>query len=284
MVERPVFARADAVVIAVILAAATVLASVIAYAAFRTSAPAASASTPSTSTPTPAPPSPTPATSFPATATIDIPHADRFDPFVVEVAAGATVTWRNLDTDAHTVAAMPTDPAEFRLVVQPGGAQDLSFPEAGVYGYYCDVHSVYDETTGLVKADKGADAYPVSMYGIILVVGPGLPIAGGRDKVVVPGADRFAPLATVVHAGTTVAWTNIDTDPHSVNAPPGAPAPLSLVVQPGKTAELTFDTPGTYTYFCAIHAAWNAQLQRAQALPGTSEYPAAMEGVVFVLP
>jgi plastocyanin len=194
------------------------------------------------------------------------------------------VTWTNQDTDAHTVAAMPTDPTEFRLAVPSGGSVTYTFMEAGIYGYYCDVHSVYDQVTGLVKANKGTDAYPISMYGVILVVGPGLQVAGGRDKVVVPGADRFAPLATVVHAGTVVAWTNIDTDAHSVNAPPGASTGLSVTVEPAKTAEFKFETPGTYTYYCAIHATWNASLQRVQALQGTSEYPAAMEGVVFVLP
>ena len=282
---RPVFTRLDGYVMAATLAIAIVLASVVSYAAFRAPTPNVALSAASaTPTPSATAAASAPASSYPATATVTIPQADRFVPFVLEVGVGATVTWSNQDTDAHTVAAMPTAPTEFRLVAQPGASVSYTFTRAGIYGYYCDVHSVYDPATELVKANKGADAYPISMYGVILVVGPGLQVAGGRDKVVVPGADRFSPLAFVVHAGTTVAWTNIDTDPHSVNSPPDAATAVSLTIQPGQTSEFTYETPGTYTYYCSIHASWNATLQRVQAVHGTSEYPAAMEGVVFVLP
>jgi plastocyanin len=139
---------------------------------------------------------------LPKTASVTIPHADRFDPFIVKVATGATVTFKNEDTDGHTVVAMPTDPEDFKLLVPAGKQASYTFNQAGVYGYYCDAHSDYDASTGLIKAKKGVDAYPISMYGFILVVDDKLPISSGRTKVVVPEADRFAPLAIVVRKGT----------------------------------------------------------------------------------
>jgi plastocyanin len=273
--ERPTFRRFDAYAFAAIFGISIIVASLLLYAV---------ASKGSGSTATTASSATTSLAAYPMSATVTIPHADRFEPFVVEVNAGATVTWRNQDTDAHTVVAMPTDPVDFRLTVRSGESASFSFAQAGVYGYYCDIHSAYDSATGLVKADKGTDAYPISMYGIILVVDSSLAVAGGHDKVVVPGADRFQPLATVVHARTTVGWTNTDTDPHSIFSPPGTTQVLNLVARPGKTSDFAFQTPGVYTYYCNIHAQWNGDLHRVQALSGSSEYPAAMEGVVFVVP
>jgi len=268
--------RFDIYALASIFGFSIVLASLLVYAtAYKSPAPTVATATPS----------PTASTTYATSASVTIPHADRFEPLVLEAAAGATVTWNNQDSDAHTVVAMPTDPVDFKLTMAPGASASFTFKQAGVYGYYCDVHSMYDPATGLIKADKGADAYPVSMYGVLVVVDPSLPVWSGHAKVVVPGADRFQPLATVVRAGTTLEWTNIDTDAHSVVSPPGVSKTLNLLVQPrGQSSEFMFPTTGVYTYYCNLHAKWNADLQRAQALPGSSEYPAAMEGVIFVLP
>src|SRR5437879_427217 len=108
---------------------------------------------------------------FPTTASVTIPKADRFEPFLLEIAAGGTVTWTNHDSDAHTVVSMPTDPVDFKLLALPGKSVSETFTQPGIYGYYCDAHSNYDPATGLIKANKGADAYPISMYGIVLVAG-----------------------------------------------------------------------------------------------------------------
>jgi plastocyanin len=272
--------RFDLYALSIIVGVSLVLASLLAYATF-SKGPGSTAASVSQAQMSPGS---AVTASYPTSATVTIPHADRFEPLALEIAAGGTVTWRNHDTDGHTVVGMPTDPVDFKLAVGPGGSTSITFKEAGIYGYYCDAHSTYDRTTGLIKANKGTDAYPVSMYGVILVVDPSLPVASGGDKVVVPGADRFQPLATVVHTGTMVAWTNIDTDPHSVFSPPDVAQQLKLTVQPGGTSDYTFHSTGTYTYYCNLHATWNADLHRVQALPGSSEYPAAMEGVIFVLP
>jgi len=224
------------------------------------------------------------AAGLPSTATITIPKADRFEPFLLEIAAGGTVTFTNQDTDAHTVVSMPTDPVDFKLLVETGKSVKQTFSQPGIYGYYCDAHSDYDKTTGLIKAKKGADAYPISMYGIIVVAGDSLPLSAGKAKIVMPSADRFEPLAIVVKQGTQVSWANLDSDAHTVLTDPGESIQFKFVVPANGQASYTFDKPGMYPYFCDAHATWNGELKRVQARAGSSEFPAAMEGVVFVLP
>jgi plastocyanin len=221
---------------------------------------------------------------FPTTAAVTIPKADRFEPFLLEIAAGGTVTWTNQDSDAHTVVSMPTDPVDFKLLAMPGKSVSETFTQPGIYGYYCDAHSDYDRTTGLIKAKQGADAFPISMYGIILVVGDGTPVFTGKAKVVMPDADRFQPLAIAVKKGTQVTWTNLDTDAHTVLTDPVDSVQFKFIVPANGHASYSFDTPGMYPYYCDAHAQWNADVKRVQARQGSSEYPAAMEGVVFVLP
>jgi plastocyanin len=224
------------------------------------------------------------AAGLPSTATVTIPKADRFEPFLLEIAAGGTVTFTNKDADTHTVVSMPTDPVDFKLLVQSGTSVKQTFSQPGIYGYYCDAHSTYDRVTGLIKANKGADAYPVSMYGIILVASDSLPLSTGKAKIVMPDADRFQPLALAVKQGTQVTWTNLDSDAHTVLTDPGESVQFKFVVPANGHTSYTFDKPGMYPYFCDAHATWNSELKRVQARPGSSEYPAAMEGVVFVLP
>lgn len=220
----------------------------------------------------------------PSSATITIPKADRFEPFLLEVASGGKVTWTNQDSDAHTVVSMPTDPVDFKFVVMPGKSVSQTFSQPGIYGYFCDAHSDYDPATGLVKAKKGADAYPISMYGIVVVTGSNLPVFSGRAKVVMPSADRFDPLAIAVHQGTRVSWSNLDSDAHTVLTDPTDTVQFKFVAPARGTVSYTFDKVGMFPYYCDAHATWNADIKRVQARPGSSEYPAAMEGVVIVLP
>ena len=224
------------------------------------------------------------AAGLPSAATVTIPKADRFEPFLLEIAAGGTVTFTNQDTDTHTVVSMPTDPVDFKLLVPSGTSAKLTFSQPGIYGYYCDAHSDYDPKTGLIKAKQGSSAYPISMYGIILVAGDSLQLATGKAKIVMPSADRFEPLAIAVKQGTQVTWTNLDSDAHTVLTDPVESVQFKFVVPANGQASYTFDKAGMYPYFCDAHATWNSELKRVQARPGSSEYPAAMEGVVFVLP
>ena len=51
-------------------------------------------------------------------------------------------------------------------------------------------------------------------------------------------------------AGTTVTWTNEDDMPHTVVSLNNF---RSKVLDTDETFSFTFDTAGTYPYFCSIH-------------------------------
>jgi plastocyanin len=61
----------------------------------------------------------------------------------------------------------------------------------------------------------------------------------------------FAPKDIEVPVGTTVDWTNDDPFAHTVTADDGAFD--SGTMDAGQVFSLTFDEPGTFDYFCAVH-------------------------------
>lgn len=67
----------------------------------------------------------------------------------------------------------------------------------------------------------------------------------------------FAPGTITVTVGTEVTWLNNDVVFHTVTLDDGS---FSSVVRPNARVSRTFDTPGTYSYFCAIHPAMRAQI------------------------
>jgi amicyanin len=54
-----------------------------------------------------------------------------------------------------------------------------------------------------------------------------------------------------VRAGTTVTWTNQDSVPHSVTFKNGMKD--SGLLYQGQSFSYTFNTPGTYQYYCTVH-------------------------------
>jgi plastocyanin len=110
---------------------------------------------------------------------------------------------------------------------------------------------------------------------------PALPYEGGGVDVL-----RYTPVELNIGAGDTVTWDNNSFTPHTVTFIPGPPpadfSPFvadgvtsnysqgqflnsGLIANPalsgaigvpvvGDTFSLTFDTPGTYQYICALHA------------------------------
>ena len=64
--------------------------------------------------------------------------------------------------------------------------------------------------------------------------------------------ESYQPPALDVAVGATVRWENIDgDDDHTVTSADGAFN--SGVLPAGSAFEYTFDAPGTFPYFCAIH-------------------------------
>jgi plastocyanin len=77
---------------------------------------------------------------------------------------------------------------------------------------------------------------------------------------------RFEPATLTVARGTTVTWRNMSQIVHTVTDDPAkaaTPADAQLPsgaqpwdsgnLNPGQTYTHTFDTPGTYKYFCVPH-------------------------------
>jgi plastocyanin len=63
---------------------------------------------------------------------------DAFEPAIIQVPAGTTVTWKNTDTDAHTVTFMP-------MFANSGGMPQnaiftFPFTTTGAYTYFCQYH------------------------------------------------------------------------------------------------------------------------------------------------
>ena len=54
-----------------------------------------------------------------------------------------------------------------------------------------------------------------------------------------------------VRTGTTVTWTNQDSAPHSVTFKNGMKD--SGLLSQGQSFSYTFNTPGTYQYYCTVH-------------------------------
>jgi plastocyanin len=86
-------------------------------------------------------------------------------------------------------------------------------------------------------------------------VGPGSPTthpsASGKSVVTI---DNFAysPRQLKIEAGTRVTWVNHDDVPHTVSSSDKRFV-SSGALDTDDTYSVSFDSPGTYTYFCAVH-------------------------------
>jgi plastocyanin len=63
---------------------------------------------------------------------------DSFDPEIAMVMAGETVSWTNMDDEAHTVTA--EDGTFDSGEIEPGESFNYTFEETGTFDYYCTIH------------------------------------------------------------------------------------------------------------------------------------------------
>ena len=75
------------------------------------------------------------------------------------------------------------------------------------------------------------------------------PVTGITDLTIQNFAYR--PANIQVRVGTTVTWTNQDNVPHSVTFKNGMKD--SGLLSQGQSFSSTFNTPGTYQYYCTVH-------------------------------
>lgn len=111
--------------------------------AFALLATACGGYSPSSPTPTPTPAPVTAPTGDPATS-VTIPRGAEtlgnraFNPNPLDVAVGASVTWTNTDTVAHTSTSDTR--AWDSGSVAPGAKFSVTFQNAGTFQYHCAIH------------------------------------------------------------------------------------------------------------------------------------------------
>jgi len=72
-----------------------------------------------------------------ATTQVSMAKSYRFDPKVIEVDAGSTVTWTNDDNFTHTVKVDGQEDHK----ADRGDSVSIAFDTAGTYHYLCTLHS-----------------------------------------------------------------------------------------------------------------------------------------------
>jgi plastocyanin len=82
-----------------------------------------------------------------ATTEVQMVKSYRFDPKVIEIKAGDTVTWTNDDNFTHTVEVEGQDDHK----VGQGESVEITFDEPGTYDYVCTLHSQDMDGTVIVK-------------------------------------------------------------------------------------------------------------------------------------
>jgi plastocyanin len=80
---------------------------------------------------------------------------------------------------------------------------------------------------------------------------PGAPPPPTTTAMIGAADNRFNPPTLTVQPGTTVRWLNSGSHPHTVTDRGGKFD--SGDIAPGATYSITFQTPGTYQYYCKHH-------------------------------
>ncbi len=107
----------------------------------------------------------------------------------------------------------------------------------------------------LVLAGAGC-AQPVAPAGGDVSGSTTTPVAA--NAVTIKGY-AFTPKTLAVKKGTTVTWTSEDIAKHTVTGKNGGPA--SALLAQGESYSYTFDTVGTFEYFCEPHPYMTASVE-----------------------
>ncbi|MDF3149288.1 MULTISPECIES: plastocyanin/azurin family copper-binding protein [unclassified Streptomyces] len=108
----------------------------------------------------------------------------------------------------------------------------------------------------------------VVLVGMLLVLPVGR--ASAATYRVAMSGYAFSPTTLTITAGSTVTWTNQDTAPHDVKTTSAPAAFHSPMLNKGGSWSFTFNTPGTYAYYCTVHPNMTARIVVQAAAPKTS--------------
>lgn len=70
-------------------------------------------------------------------------QASGFEPTTLTVTAGTTVTWKNKDTEIHTVESGTPDNPDIRFTspnIKASSSWSFKFDSKGTFDYYCSIH------------------------------------------------------------------------------------------------------------------------------------------------
>ncbi len=168
-----------------------------------------------------------------------------YDPAIISVPSGTTVTWTNTDTVSHTVKSKTGD---FDSGSVSGGQRfSWTFNTAGSYDYGDTNNASMSGTvivtsTGNVAVTGTSYATPVTTVTGTATAFPTV-VTANTVKITSSGYD---PAIISVPIGTRVTWTNTDTKSHTVTSNTGDFDSGSL--GSGSTFSWTFSTSGSYDY------------------------------------
>ncbi|MDH3247434.1 MAG: cupredoxin domain-containing protein [Acidimicrobiia bacterium] len=177
-----------------------------------------------------------------AGAPVTISIGSALDPNSVTIEPGTTVTWVNNDSERHRMASR-SGPERFDTGnLDPGQSFTMTFELEGTYSYLDDRNDENSAYFGTITVQSGAPSTPPPGGG-----------GGGGGPVSIDVGDRiYLPASVTVSPGTAITWRNIDSSPHTVTDRAGSFD--SGIFDTGGTYTRTFDTPGTYQYFCTLHS------------------------------
>lgn len=92
----------------------------------------------------------------------------------------------------------------------------------------------------------------------LLIAVAAVPAAAQNANTVVMKDFDFTPMILTVTVGTTVTWTNLDGEPHTVTSTDGLFRSGALDQNDSYTFK--FVKPGTYKYLCSIHPRMMAEI------------------------
>ena len=91
-----------------------------------------------------------------------------------------------------------------------------------------------------------------AMLGILVAVALSLlgfgVVANAASELDISITTNFSPANATIQTGTTVTWTNNDSQTHELRSTSGPAEFRTNPLSPGQKASFTFNTPGTYTY------------------------------------
>jgi plastocyanin len=224
--------------------------------------------------PPPLPPEPGPDTTPPSSVSGDVTIFDNgYTPRSKIVSVGTRVTFANTGGLPHTV----TDRAgSFDSgLMMSGDTYRRTFTTAGTFDYYCTLHPEMTATLIVTGAD-GTAPPPEAPTDTSKTGDIGTVRVGPSDIKIVD--NDYQPRTIEVGIGSTLTWVNAGALPHTVTDK--ARGFDSGLMMTGDAYRRTFNTAGTFEYYCTIHPEMAATVKVAEGAAKVGSGDAAQDGVV----